>query len=543
MFGRERESRFALDSDSHAIQIIDACLSHRANIGDAVFIIREFTNPGYVIDSTDFKITFIDKEGNNIATTTTGLNYKTSPGSINVSDWEATNYLVNSRSSILFSLQPEHPSRTEDVLIRISLPAEDFDSLPDPCLIDDYNQLINVSSINCSTNKETNSFELTSVLKEPYEFEEFAMIELGIENIKMPTSTRPTGKFTIEFFDKIENEYRLVDTVEFYDKIRSLAGELDSVNIIPRANITYNEDTFEFEFKTSHKILQGGSIEIVLPEELTLLDQAICEPFEVSTSPTMSLDAECSFEPDNNLIRVTDAFQESDQEDLETALYLAVKGIFTQRSSKPTSAFKFRTMDSDGYDIDQHGTYALSPMLAKRNVEKAVATGEFGEVGELTTYEFIIESPVPLYDGDVILLTAPFQGISRELAYSFKECAGSPNQDYLTADLHCVRKGIDSLEITVSLNTEPIVLNSIPANTPFGFTIKDLSNTQSTKPSEPFYIRIEDYDRYLVTTITPDNALLPGFVLSAQTPSNLLYAEVESTVTIPLEETIIQFTI
>jgi hypothetical protein len=82
MFGRERESRFALDSDSHAIQIIDACLSHRANVGDAVFIIREFTNPGYVIDSTDFKITFIDREGNNIATTTTGLNYKTTPGSI-----------------------------------------------------------------------------------------------------------------------------------------------------------------------------------------------------------------------------------------------------------------------------------------------------------------------------------------------------------------------------------------------------------------------------------------------------------------------------
>ena len=52
-------------------------------------------------------------------------------------------------------------------------------------------------------------------------------------DIQMPSSTRPTGAYPLEFYDNIEGEYRLVDTTVVYDKIRGISGEIDKIEITP----------------------------------------------------------------------------------------------------------------------------------------------------------------------------------------------------------------------------------------------------------------------------------------------------------------------
>jgi len=98
------------------------------------------------------------------------------------------------------------------------------------------------------------------VLREPYQPGDFSPIEFGIMDIKMPSSTRPTGVYKINFYDNIEGKYELVDTVEVTDMLRSLAGELKEVFVKPNLNQTYFEDIFDFEFLISHPILKGGSL-------------------------------------------------------------------------------------------------------------------------------------------------------------------------------------------------------------------------------------------------------------------------------------------
>ena len=163
MFGSERLASFAIGADK--IYIDDACLSFRNNYASAQFRLSSFTNPGYVIDSDDFKITFIDENENRISTTSTGLSYKTTPGSINIGDWNVWSPTVSESTLITFSFQPQHNSMNPDTMVKISLPADDF-ILPSPCLVEDNNQYIDLATIDCST--DGNSLIFKHVLKEAY---------------------------------------------------------------------------------------------------------------------------------------------------------------------------------------------------------------------------------------------------------------------------------------------------------------------------------------------------------------------------------------
>ena len=59
----------------------------------------------------------------------------------------------------------------------------------------------------------------------------------------MPTSSRPTGDYEIEFYDNIDGVYRLVDIVTVSDKFQALPGGLYSVNVEPLLATTYTKDT------------------------------------------------------------------------------------------------------------------------------------------------------------------------------------------------------------------------------------------------------------------------------------------------------------
>ena len=66
---------------------------------------------------------------------------------------------------------------------------------------------------------------------------------------------------------------------------------------------------------------------------------------------------------------ITDAFPDDDHLEIQLPIQIEVAGIFTQREVKPTSAFRFRTFDAWGYEIDTHRTYKLVAMNSVLNVD------------------------------------------------------------------------------------------------------------------------------------------------------------------------------
>jgi hypothetical protein len=103
MFGSERSTSFSIKGEEHAFEIKDACLSFRENQGQVIIKLSSFNNPGYVIRSEDFKLTFTDYDANFICSTNGGLHYSTTPGTITVSQWSVTSSVVNGLTSMLFS--------------------------------------------------------------------------------------------------------------------------------------------------------------------------------------------------------------------------------------------------------------------------------------------------------------------------------------------------------------------------------------------------------------------------------------------------------
>ena len=48
----------------------------------------------------------------------------------------------------------------------------------------------------------------------------------------MPSSSRPTGTFTLEFYDLIDGVYRLVDITSVENKFQAIPGGLENVNVV-----------------------------------------------------------------------------------------------------------------------------------------------------------------------------------------------------------------------------------------------------------------------------------------------------------------------
>ena len=181
----------------------------------------------------------------------------------------------------------------------------------------------------------------------------------------MPSSSRPTGTYQIDFYTKIGDEYMLVDTVRVFDKLRGIPGVFYNIDVVPTLNQTNVEDTFDFKFNVAHKILKGGFIELILPWELEYTEQAKCIQFPDGFSG----DTKCTFDIENNLLNITDAFPLEPYTMLNEQIHIKVEGIKTYRSVKPTNTFDFRTFDAHRYEIDTHRTYRLGPMDAALDVE------------------------------------------------------------------------------------------------------------------------------------------------------------------------------
>jgi len=128
----------------------------------------------------------------------------------------------------------------------------------------------------------------------------------------MPSSVRPTGTYVVEFYDKIDGQYRLVDRSEAKDMLRATSGELGKVKAISKTGQTYSEDVFDFVMLTSHSVLKGGFIEVTLPAEMQLLDTAACLSFQAP----LAASSRCKFYPGERRFQVIDAFLDGPQADI-----------------------------------------------------------------------------------------------------------------------------------------------------------------------------------------------------------------------------------
>lgn len=199
----------------------------------------------------------------------------------------------------------------------------------------------------------------------------------------------------------------------------------------------------------AHKILKRGSIEIVIPPELTFTDGASCLSFSQGFSP----ETLCTFDKETNVLMITEAFPDDDHTEIQMPIQIEVDGIFTQRTVKPTSAFRFRTFDAWGYEIDTHRTYKLVAMNSALNVDLLQIRQESNMVGDLTSYHILLRSQYPLYSGDIMYIEAPPQA-AQNLAYTYRNCSGSEDQSYISESIHCMLIGLDGIQITLALAPE-----------------------------------------------------------------------------------------
>lgn len=120
----------------------------------------------------------------------------------------------------------------------------------------------------------------------------------------MPSSIRPTGEYKVEFYSKIDDVYRLVDTVTTRDMLRALPGGLLQVNVDPLQGTTYTDDTMTISFLPGHTILKGGYLTIILPPELEFTRAASCKTFSEGFNP----DTGCQFNKPTRKLTVRRAF-------------------------------------------------------------------------------------------------------------------------------------------------------------------------------------------------------------------------------------------
>ena len=74
--------------------------------------------------------------------------------------------------------------------------------------------------MDCSANITSNSVAFTDLIYDSYKYKNGGkFIEVAIFNVTMPSSIRPTGVYTIDFYDLVGSAYRLVDTASFTNLI------------------------------------------------------------------------------------------------------------------------------------------------------------------------------------------------------------------------------------------------------------------------------------------------------------------------------------
>jgi hypothetical protein len=99
--------------------------------------------------------------------------------------------------------------------------------------------------------------------------------------------------------------------------------------------------------------------------------------------------------------------------------------------------------------------------------------------------------------------------------------------------------------ILIDLNlSEDKKTTGIPAGEEFGFQLQFLSNPESTKPTDTFYVVIIDSERDLITKLDEDKTLYADtFVMHATQPASLILASVKNEPKLATKSTLVEMTI
>jgi hypothetical protein len=81
----------------------------------------------------------------------------------------------------------------------------------------------------------------------------------------------------------------------------------------------------------------------------------------------------------------------------------------------------------------------------------------------------------------------------------------------------------------------------VPIGSQMRFRVHMLKNAGSTKPSDPFSMRIMDEESYLITEITDERDLLNNFRMSADTPAEIYIIQVSLEEKLALKPTMVKF--
>jgi hypothetical protein len=90
--------------------------------------------------------------------------------------------------------------------------------------------------------------------------------------------------------------------------------------------------------------------------------------------------------------------------------------------------------------IDTFNSFALPAPPVKVSIDSASLTQSSAVVGDDSVVEFTFRNPVPLVEGDLLVLGVP-PAAQQNLGFTFRECRGSSYSDepfLLASDLYCV---------------------------------------------------------------------------------------------------------
>jgi hypothetical protein len=119
---------------------------------------------------------------------------------------------------------------SENARIVVNFPKEDILIRP-KCSVTLFNKYSNGIMGLCTPNIKENSFSIKNFLSVGYNDNLREPISIGIGNITMPRSSRPTGNYTISFYDYYVDGFKLIDTVTVANLVQALPGDVSAQKV------------------------------------------------------------------------------------------------------------------------------------------------------------------------------------------------------------------------------------------------------------------------------------------------------------------------
>ena len=319
------------------------------------------------------------------------------------------------------------------------------------------------------------------------------VLSFTIEGIRNPPTTKPSSSFEVETRSgkySIESKSSGITlTMQDPHELNECFIEISNSNVAQKADYT-------FSFKPYNLFYDGGSVEIIPPEEVIIPDLPEC-----NTDSIQIRSISCSKENQKLIVSI------SLTKDTATAqLSFKVKNIQNPSSTKPSGSFKFYTK-TESYFIDSKTSDLRVTASTPASLEVVNATSQSQGISETTKYLFTVKPSLLIPKNGYIQVKFPEQITILE-NYSCKQ------EDYVV----CTNTGDNRISVYLFSDED-----FYPAQV--SFSILNLQNYNKVGSSSGFEITTNTQDGY---PIEADNSKVVEFVCYSpcatceNTPSNCL---------------------